>query len=226
MQTEYHIWGIISSLLFGLTAYGLFNQLQKIYSRKALAKSGGLAEETPCSIISSNRTFGSFAAFYGNFFLGMCLPHFDWYLVGTRFIALVLLLLTLWEIQNERKDFWSTFWLFGGIALFASSIFIILFTPEILLSLLPVAKTWIVLALIFLLQGYIHQIYLLRKSKLVGGVSKFMFQMFLIKELSTIAFALNIDFQDSWPLILQHSSLLVVEVLILLEIHRIESNSN
>ena len=74
MQTNYHIWGIISSLLFILTAYGLLAQLQKIYSRKALAKIGNLIGETPCSVISSNRTFGSYSAFFGTFSLE-CVYH-------------------------------------------------------------------------------------------------------------------------------------------------------
>ena len=83
------------------------------------------------------------------------------------------------------------------------------------------AKTWIVLALLFYLQGYFHQILLLKRHNQIGGVSKFMFQAFLIKELSTLAFAFTMNLSDSWPLVLQHSAILVAEILILIEIYRI-----
>lgn len=222
MTNYYHVWGLISSALFLLVAYGLLSQLQKIYTRKRLMMAGALLGETPCSVISVNRTFGSYAAFFGNYLLGLSLPHFDWYLVLTRSIALVLLLLTLWEIWIERRNFWSMVWLVLASLLFLLATSVASFFPNLLEMLLPVAKIWIVLALLFLLQGYLYQILLLKRHNHIGGISKFMFQAFLIKELSTLAFALTMNLSDSWPLLLQHSSLLIVEILMLTEIYRIE----
>ncbi len=226
MQDSYHLWGVISSLLFMVTAYGLFHQLTIIYSRKRLASNNQLENETPCSVISTNRTFGSYFAFFGNFYLGICLPHFDWYLFITRFVALIILLLTLWEIFHERRDKWAGLLFYGSIFLMLFGMSSVFFPASYLSQLLPVAKILIVFAVIFLLQGYIHQMRLLRKFKKIGGISKKMYQTFLLKEISTLIFAFTMDLSNSWPLILQHALLLIAEIVILIEIYRIESLSN
>ncbi len=178
MHTNYHIWGVLSSLFFGLTLYGLWIQLRRIYERKSLAAEGRLQNEGPCASISVNRTFSSFAAFFGNFFLGMSLPHFDWYLVSTRSFALILIILTLGEIWIERKNFWSSLCLLAAIALWTAAVSTILFFPELLSMFLPYAKAWIVFSLFFLLQGYVHQVVILRRTAVVGGGSKLMYQFF------------------------------------------------
>lgn len=62
MHANYHIWGVLSSLFFGLTLYGLWIQLRRIYERKSLAAEGRLQNEGPGASVSVNRTFSSFVA--------------------------------------------------------------------------------------------------------------------------------------------------------------------
>ena len=198
-------------LLFPLSAYALFDQLRIIFQRK---KSPNLSEGAS-EVVSLNRTLASFMAFFANFLLGISYDNFDFYLVGTRSIALILLLLTFFEIFKDRKNISSLLVLFGTLfALFTVSL-IATYDRNILISHLALAKSYSVFAACMLAQGYIHQIYLLRKSKKIGGLSVLSFKLYLTKEITMIAFALTLGFDNGWPLLLMHGSVIVF-ILILL----------
>jgi hypothetical protein len=63
----------------------------------------------------------------------------------------------------------------------------------------------IVAATVVLAQGYLHQILLIRHSGRTGAVSIRMHQFFLLKDISTVVFALAMGLRTGWPLLLLSS---------------------
>ena len=83
----YHITGLISAVIFLLTASGLWLQLQFVWKRKRAFHAG--TGQRPTAVLSLNQFVSSFLAFYSFFLYGGCLPRFNHYLVWTRLVASV-----------------------------------------------------------------------------------------------------------------------------------------
>ena len=209
------------TLLFITTAYALYDQLNKIYRRKKDSSIKGKATD----VISLNRTLASYCAFFANFLLGISYYNFDYYLVATRTIAIFILLFTFYEIFIDRKNRSSQLVLLLAVVMFITAVLICLVNREFLTSNLSFAKSYSIFATALLWQGYIHQIYLLRKSQKIGGLSVLSFQLYLIKEISMIAFALTLEFSNAWPLILMHGSVLVFVLILLWNVRQIRKKN-
>jgi len=196
----YHLTGLVSAVIFLLTVGGLWLQLQFVWKRKHVFIAGG--RERPTAVLSLNQFVSSFLAFYSFFLYGGCLPRFNHYLVWTRLVASALTLLVLYEMMADRRDARS-------IIIFASCVGLMLAAPIVFL-LHPGGALWgrllsqtlIVLVTIILAQGYAHQILLIRQSGQTGAVALRMHQLFFVKDVSTIAFALAMGVRTGWPLIL------------------------
>jgi hypothetical protein len=67
------------------------------------------------------------------------------------------------------------------------------------------SQAMIVIATVILAQGYMHQIVLIRQSGRTGAVSIRMHQFFLLKDISTVVFALAMGLHTGWPLLLLSS---------------------
>jgi hypothetical protein len=189
----------------------LLAQLKRINDRKSCCPSDrGITD-----IISLNRTFFSYLAFYANYILGMSLAHFDLYLVLTRTVAIVILLITLWEIFRDRQNTSSALVFFFSLLLYLLATAAMLINQSRLVPLLPFAQQFVVIATLFLLQGYIHQIFVIRRTGRIGGLSKLMFQLLTIKEISMIAFAFSMGLENGWALVFMHASILLAELVLL-----------
>ena len=65
-----------------------------------------------------------------------------------------------------------------------------------------VSQTLIVVVTVILAQGYAHQILLIRQLRQTGAVALRMHQLFFLKDVSTIVFAVAMGMRAGWPLIL------------------------
>ena len=100
----YHITGLISALIFLLTAGGLWSQLQFVWGRQREFTAGAHGAERPTAVLSLNQFVSSFLAFYSFFIYGAGLARFNHYLVWPRLAASLFTLVLLWEILRDRRD--------------------------------------------------------------------------------------------------------------------------
>ena len=193
----YHITGIISAFLYGLSVLGLWIQLQKIRERKH-----NPLITHPTAIISLNFMAMAFFAFFFLFTYGFALDHFNHYLVWPRLSAMVVSLLILYEMMQDRKELRSTFtfWLCSTSA-FAGLLALIFFRDAAQI-LIPFSQTGIVAITITLAQANIHQILLIARSGSTGGIALRSHQLTMVKDLGTVAFGLALGTSAGWPLIL------------------------
>lgn len=192
----YHVTGIISAFLYGLSVVGLWIQLQKIRERK-----NNPLIAHPTAIISLNFMAMAFFAFFFLFTYGFALDHFNHYLVWPRLAAMAVSLLILYEMMQDRKEIRSTFtfWLCATSA--GSGILALIFFRDAAHVLVPFSQTGIVAITITLAQANIHQILLITRSGSTGGIALRSHQLTMVKDLGTVAFGLALGASAGWPLI-------------------------
>ncbi len=100
---NYHLTGAISTFFFLLTLAGLCAQLRIVWRRKQAWKDDRSGGERPTAILSLNQFAMSFLAFLSYFVYGFCLERFNHYLVWPRLVALILVLIILYEIASDRR---------------------------------------------------------------------------------------------------------------------------
>lgn len=200
----YHLTGFISSVIFLLTIGGLWEQLRVVWRRSHDQREGRLGEGTT-AVLSLNQFVSSYLAFFSFFLYGACLTRFNHYLVWTRLAATLLTLAVLYEIMRSRRDRTATL----SFATCAVLLFvlpgILLFNADAAAWCRGVSQALIAVATVILAQGYTHQIVLIRQSGRTGAVSIRMHQFFLLKDISTIVFALAMGLRAGWPLLLLSS---------------------
>ena len=197
----YHITGSISAAIFLLTIAGLWSQLNSIWTQKRLSTSG----HPSCDILSLNQFVSSFLAFFAFFLYAVCLPRFNHYLAWPRLAACFLTLRVLYEIMRDRRDRLSTV-AFGTCAVvLVGGPFLLLINPGFAISIRVFSQGLIVLITIVMAQGCLHQVGVIRQRGTTGVVSLRMHQLFFLKDISTIAFALAMEMAAGWPLLLLSS---------------------
>lgn len=197
---SYHLTGIISSAIFLLTINGLWAQLRFVWQRREDYRADESAGR-PTEILSVNQFVSSYLAFVSFFLYGACLEPLNHYLVWPRLAASLLTLVVLGEIVRDRR---------GPVAIVAFSLCLLLLLGGPLALLIPQAAMWgrvvsqglIVVATVVLAQGYLHQVFVIRRTGRTGAVSARMHWFFLWKDLSTIAFALTMGTASGWPITL------------------------
>jgi len=195
----YHIAGIISSLIFFLTIGGIFSQLEKLKER---SKAKLQHNQLPSAVLSTNQAASSFLAFFSFYIYGLSLARFNYYLVGTRFPAILLTLALLFEIARDRKDRISRAVFIACTLLFLLVSVFVIASPT-LRDLVRVGSSSMILVVTAIIaQGYLHQVLLIRRSGATGAVSKRYHQLLLAKDLATMGFSLSMGLQDGWPVML------------------------
>ncbi len=201
----YHITGLISAVIFLLTLGGLWSQLELVWNRKRQRREDPRSVEPPTAILSLNQFLSSFLAFFSFFFYGACLLPFNHYLVWPRLAASLLTLAVLYEIMADRKTWLPTVAFIYCSALMAGAPMLLLFNPDIATAARRFSQGLIIVVTVILAQGYSHQIVLIRRSGQTGAVSLRLHQFFLIKDISTITFALAMGLASGWPILLLSS---------------------
>jgi len=201
----YHLTGLISAVIFLLTLGGLWFQLQFVWDRqRAIQKEANLSEPST-AVLSLNQFLSSFLAFFSFLLYGICLHPFNHYLVWTRLAATLLTLAVLYEIMRDRKAWLPVLVFVGCCALLILAPLMLLLNPPVMAWGRKISQGLILVVSVILAQGYSHQILLIRQSGQTGAVSLRLHQLFFIKDVSTIAFALAMGLASGWPVLLLSS---------------------
>lgn len=193
----YHITGIISTLLYCLSVFGLWIQLKKIRERKEEH-----LMERPTAVISLNAIAMAFSAYYLLFFYGFALERFNHYLVWPRLVAIALSLMIMYEIMVDRQNKASRL-TFGTCALLTlSGLVMMIFFRATAMELVDISKATLVANSFMLAQAGIHQIILVLRSGSTGGIALRSQQLTLTKNLGNITFGLAMGTASGWPLVL------------------------
>lgn len=201
----YHLAGSISGFFVFLSLFGVIAQLRLLLARKKQYAVGDLSGERPSDVLSLNRFFTSFLAFFSVFLYGLTLSHFDHYLVWPRLIVMAALLWILYEIMIDRKSRRSVLIFYSGVG-FLLGAFVLGLTPyRSLVFQVGMPHVFILIALFLFVQGAVHQILMIRRARKMGGLSIRMYQFYLLKDISSLAYAVSMGVAVAWPLLLFYS---------------------
>lgn len=197
----YHALGSISAVLFLLTWFGLYRQIKVIEARRIEGKPATRS-------LSMNQFSSSYLAFYANFIFAIALDPFNHYLFWTRIGALVLVLFVIFRIYQERPKLNNQVILSGQVLLLIVGLVSILYRPYPGLAQIG-ATTLMLTVTAILVQGTLHQCWLVYTNKSRGDLSAALFKSILIKDVSTLAFALTIPIEQAWPLLILNGASVV-----------------
>lgn len=204
MPANYHVTGSISVFFFLLSLLGIFTQLREIWRRKHAHRDTPAAEvderDRPTAVLSLNQFFASFLAFYSFLVYGFCSEPFNHYLVWTRLPATLLVLTILYEIWHDRRGEVAFVVFSGSLALVVLAVVTLISGQQVIEGSRHVAGWLAIVAATVFGQGIIHQILQVRRRGHTGAISLRMHQLTTCKDLSTIAFALTMPFDQGWPL--------------------------
>ena len=195
MNTSYHIAGIASSFFFCLCFLGFFHQFGEVF-RKKINRSN-----TTTFAISLNQISSSLLAFLFFAVYGASTTPFNHYVFWPRVIAVTFLLLILVAIFLDRKDRLSIFSLVGCLLMTIGGISIAL-SPVWRYEFKLHFQVLSALAVLMLAQGYIHQVYKIRKLGTTGVISLRMHQTLFLKDISGGIFGIVLGVKEGWPLAL------------------------
>jgi len=200
---NYHLSGSLSALFTLFSLWGLALQLRQICSRRRQLLAGTLLDGST-SILSLNRFATSFLAFYGMMLYGICLPDFNYYVVGPRVVAVLLLLAILWEMWRDRRDTPTVAVL--GVALIGLLVASLVAASNIRLAGASriLSSILVVLSTILFLQGSIHQAIRIRESGETGALSRGMHILFFLKDFFSASFGTLLGTQLGWPIMMFH----------------------
>ena len=127
----------------------------------------------------------------------------------------MLALEIVYEIAKDRRTTAAigTF-LVLALSLLAALVFLAL-GPEITIQGKGLSQALIVCVAVLLAQGYAHQINRIRKAGETGAVSWWMHFLTMVKDVSTIAFAVAMGLSAGWPMIIMCSVSISTKVIIL-----------
>lgn len=206
----FHIAGTVSSFVFLLTWYGLAKQISAITYREKNQLSATHS-------LSINQFTSSYLAFFANFIFAIAVDVFNHYLFWTRLGALVLLLVILFKIWQERRTAISRAVCWLSFIALVGGLLSIVFRPYPGIAKLG-ANSLMIIVTVILVQGTLHQILTIKKTGTNGALSPSLFRSILIKDLSTLAFALTMPFATAWPLLLLNGASVIFRGALLLQI--------
>jgi chromate transport protein ChrA len=208
-MTPHHLLGAINSLFITLSLYGVFLQLRHIQRRK-LASSA-----KPCAQLSLNQFTMSFLAYITFFIYGYSVAPFNHYLVWPRLIASLLVGLILYEIWQDRQSKSAKYFFIMALVIFIFSCLGLNFGDSYQDEGQWISTCLFIIVTLLLAQGYVHQILLIWRSGHTGAVAIRMSQFILLMDISTIAFAINIGANNSWPLLLLACTSAITKLIIM-----------
>ena len=202
MPFLYHLTGGISVLCFLLSLTGIAAQLRDIRRRRLLFVQNHTRSEIdrPTAILSLNQFSASFLAFYSFLVYGLCSVPFNHYLVWTRLPATILVLGILYEIWHDRRSRLAAAAVLCAAVMIAATTGLLLSGNRIPDEGRQMSGWLAIFAASIFGQGILHQIVRIRRTGHTGAVSLRMHQLTTLKDLSTVAFALAMPFDQGWPL--------------------------
>lgn len=215
----YDLAGIFSSCLFILSLSGLWIQWRAVWRR---SREGARERGEVSRSLSLTHLSGSFFAFYGSLLYGIFTSRFNHYLVWTRLVACLLVFGILFLVFLDRRE--------RLLRLAVSITGATLVTLPLLISEgrgflevgRSVASVVLFLGTIYLLHGFMVQIRIIKKSSIVGAVSKRSHQFLAIKDLGNVLFTLAMGMRDGLPLFLSFFATLGCRLLLLKTISEVD----
>ena len=198
---SYHLSGIISAALFLLTALGFWVQIKLIWKRKRDFEQGILTTESISEALSLKRFWTAFLGFYSFMVYGFCLEYFNHYLVWTRLIACLLVVVIVYEIYRDRRDRESTIVFWGCSLATILSLVLMVGMRDLAVDLKSYSAILILVVTALLAYGYVNQVSIIWKLRRTGAVSVHSHQLILAKDISTIVFAIAMGLHNGWPIL-------------------------
>lgn len=202
-ETLYKIIGYTSSFLFILTIYGIYDQIIKIRQKIQTAIQPGEATQN----LSINQFLCHFLGVYAFFIYGFLIEEFNPYLVWPRLIASFAVLLVLYLILIDRKNPTAFLTFFICTSLLVVGLYKLIF-PNSSHSSAGIASAKIIIIFVTLIniQGYVHQIIKLHKSKNSSALSLKMNILIFAKDLSSFILGAMMGYASGWPVMMQSFS--------------------
>lgn len=210
----YHIMGLASSALFLLTWFGLWSQIKSMNKYQYLCRDAN-------NSLSLNQFGSSYFAFFSLFLFGISVEPFNHYLVWTRFGALLLTLVIIMKIWQQRRGPVTTMVALIATLAFLAGIASMFFRPFPAIAQLGTATLMLGVTVI-LFQGTLHQLLVLKRRQKVGSLSATLFKNILIKDVSTLLFGLTMPLSQSWPLLVLNGTSVIMRGAVLVEILRLK----
>ena len=210
----YHVMGLVSSALFLLTWFGLWSQIKSMNKYQYLCRDAN-------NSLSLNQFGSSYFAFFSLFLFGISVEPFNHYLVWTRFGALLLTLVIIMKIWQQRRGPVTTMVTSMATLVFLAGIASMFFRPFPAIAQLGTATLMLGVTVI-LFQGTLHQLLVLKRRQKVGSLSATLFKNILIKDVSTLLFGLTMPLSQSWPLLVLNGTSVIMRGAVLVEILRLK----
>ena len=210
----YHIMGLASSALFLLTWFGLWSQIKSMNKYQYLCRDAN-------NSLSLNQFGSSYFAFFSLFLFGISVEPFNHYLVWTRFGALLLTLVIIMKIWQQRRGPVTTMVTSMATLVFLAGIASMFFRPFPAIAQIGTATLMLGVTVI-LFQGTLHQLLVLKRRQKVGSLSATLFKNILIKDVSTLLFGLTMPLSQSWPLLVLNGTSVIMRGAVLVEILRLK----
>jgi heme exporter protein D len=206
--------GLVSSALFLLTWFGLWSQIKSMNKYQYLCRDAN-------NSLSLNQFGSSYFAFFSLFLFGISVEPFNHYLVWTRFGALLLTLVIIMKIWQQRRGPVTTMVASIATLVFLAGIASMFFRPFPAIAQLGTATLMLGVTVI-LFQGTLHQLLVLKRRQKVGSLSATLFKNILIKDVSTLLFGLTMPLSQSWPLLVLNGTSVMMRGAVLVEILRLK----
>ena len=206
--------GLVSSALFLLTWFGLWSQIKSMNKYQYLCRDAN-------NSLSLNQFGSSYFAFFSLFLFGISVEPFNHYLVWTRFGALLLTLVIIMKIWQQRRGPVTTMVTSMATLVFLAGIASMFFRPFPAIAQLGTATLMLGVTVI-LFQGTLHQLLVLKRRQKVGSLSATLFKNILIKDVSTLLFGLTMPLSQSWPLLVLNGTSVIMRGAVLVEILRLK----
>ena len=210
-MSGYHAAGVTNLVFYAIALLGTAHQLREISRRKAAASPG----EPSTSVISLNQLMVSFAGYYTFFVYGYCVRPFNHYLVWPRLVGLLLVLAIVRELARDRRERSSTGAYVLGVAMLLPALGVLIVQPELSADARRVPQILAVVATLLVVQGFAHQIVLVRRAGHLGAISVWMHVATFVKDFSLAALGFAMGVAQGWPLMLMGGASVSVKSVLL-----------
>jgi uncharacterized protein with PQ loop repeat len=219
----YHITGSVQALIFFFSLAALLVQANAIRARKqvsAVNKSIGSTD-----VLSINLILSSFCAFFSYLLYGASLERFNYYLVLTRVPACLITIYLVFEISLDRKTLWSRVCFWGCSVAFAGVCVALAIDQGSFQGFHRILSNFVVVCGVLMLQGQAHQIFSIVRAKSTGAISFRARFLNVLKDLSTVLFAVAMGVRDGWPIILVNGVNAIMTLIVLRSFDRYGPNA-
>ena len=198
---------------------------ESLYKRSKAWSVSKAEADRPTAVLSLNQLTSSYLAYYSFLVYGAVVEEFNHYLVWTRLLAVLLLSAILFELWRDRRDRASMLVLAIVFAFNLFAIWPVFVAPHQMSALRELFQGLIVLLTIILGQGYIHQVFSIRRTRSTGAVSQRMYVLILMKDISGMVFGIAMSLRDGWPIILLNGVSAVTKGIVLWHFRWVKINS-